>query len=55
MLPEEDDLDDLVGHNPLDDEEAEKESQFLQECMNVLYSVKKKGDVVENEEVAKKR
>jgi hypothetical protein len=29
LLPEEDDLDDLMGHNPLEDDEAAKESEFL--------------------------
>jgi hypothetical protein len=55
LLPEEDDFDDLIGHNPLEDEEAVKESQFLEECMNILNTVKKTGDVTENEELAKKR
>lgn len=55
LLPEEDDFDDLIRHNPLEDEEAVKESQFLEECMNILNTVKKTGDVTENEELAKKR
>lgn len=55
LLTDEDDLDDLMGHNPLEDEEAAKESEFLKECMNVLNSVKKTGDVAEKQDVTKKR
>lgn len=55
LLTDEDDLDDLMGHNPLEDEEAAKESEFLKECMNVLNSVKKTGDVAVKEDVTKKR
>lgn len=29
LLTEDDDLDDLIVHNPMEDEEAVKESQFL--------------------------
>ena len=29
LLTEDDDLDDLIGHNPMEDEEAVKEFQFL--------------------------
>jgi len=54
-MPEEDDFDDLIGLNPLLDEEAVKESQFLEECMNILNAVKKTGDKTENEEFSKKR
>ena len=43
-LLQDDDDDDVHLMNPVDDEEALKESKFLEECMNVLKDGKKKEE-----------
>lgn len=43
IIPDDDENEDFSS-NPMEDEEALKESQFLQQCMSVLNDVKQTKD-----------
>lgn len=55
IIPDDDENEDFSS-NPMEDEEALKEAQFLEQCMSVLNDVKqnkdKKNNSEENKEIS---
>lgn len=52
IIPDDDENEDFSS-NPMEDEEALKDSQFLEQCMNVLNDVKQTKDKKNNQEEKK--